>query len=393
VFPSHLSRVGRDWRTRALSVAVVVAVAVTLTPPVAHSEALPVDRFLVADREAIMALPTSGSAWRSVVDNAAKPLVPDLSDQNSMSASYAVAAGLVHVRTGDTAMRDKVVAALRVLPGTELRSPNILSVGRQMAGWIIAADLVGYRDPVFASWVSELRTKNIGGHGRWYAITRTHENSASWGTSSGMSRIAMSAYLGDTADVARAALLLRAYTGEDHEAWPGLPAKQNAGGFERTGAFDESWAGKLDHWVPINGYRNTKPELDGALIESISRSQTSYPEAPDHTGLAYSWELMAGLVMQAQLLSRQGYPDVWSWGDDALRRATDYLHRAGGFSDKNLTSPGRFVPWLIDAAYGTAYADRPAGNGRAFGYTDWLAPTLTNNNTTTQPEPSTAVSQ
>ncbi len=99
--------------------------------------------YLVGSRAGLLALPTSGAAWNTVLSNARLALVPNLADQDNLSPANAVAAGLVYARTGMAAYRDKVVTALRKLPGTEVTA-RTLSIGRQMAGWIMAADLVGY---------------------------------------------------------------------------------------------------------------------------------------------------------------------------------------------------------------------------------------------------------
>lgn len=352
------------------------------------------ERFLIADREAIMALPTSGSAWNSVVSAADQNLVPDLSNQDNSTPANAVAAGLVYVRTGDQAYRDKVVAALERLPGTESNNgARVLSVGRQVAGWVIAADLVDYRESSFVQWVSQIRTGHIGGHGRWDGLTQAHEDTASnWGSFAGASRIAASLYVGDTADVERAATIFRAWVGEAPEAWPGRAVGQGGNGFHPTADFDASWSCVGDGWTPLNtGCSSSKSELDGALVEDISRGSSSWPQDPVQPAFGYSWESMQGVTLQALLLANNGYPEAWGWSDDGLQRATAYLDRVGGFNGSNFHSVNHWVVWAIDAAYGTDYASgRAAGMGRNFGFTDWLAPALApggGSETGSQPEP------
>ncbi|SFK92227.1 alginate lyase family protein [Geodermatophilus ruber] len=305
--------------------------------------------------------PTSGSAWTAVTAAAAdRSGSVDLADQDSTHAARTLAAALVYARTGDAGHRDHVVSVLRQLPGSSLSGARVLSVSRQLAGYVLAADLVGYRDPAFLTYVGGLRTRDIGGHGRWTTIAGTSEDSANnWGTWAMATRVAVSAYLGDTADLARAAAVFRGFTGE----------RASYAGFRPTSDFDPGWAcGGGEAWVPINpascGARG------GALVEDISRSAGSAP-AVDSTGLTYSWEALGGATLSARLLERAGYRDVWAWGDRALLRAAEFLRANGGYPAPFRVN--QYIPHEINAAYGVALGPvGPAGHGRQFGFTDWL---------------------
>jgi hypothetical protein len=85
---------------------------------------------------------------------------------------------------------------------------------------------------------------------------------------------------------------------------------------------------------------------------------------------------MQGAVVQAELLSRQGY-DAWNWGDQALRRAAAFLfalHSRYGESDWGAPSGHAWVPWLLNARYGTHFPETlPARPGKGMGFTDWTA--------------------
>jgi hypothetical protein len=85
---------------------------------------------------------------------------------------------------------------------------------------------------------------------------------------------------------------------------------------------------------------------------------------------------MEGAAEQAELLSRQGY-DAWNWGDQALRRAATFLfalHSRYGESDWGAPSGHAWVPWLLNARYGTHLpATSPAQPGKGMGFTDWTA--------------------
>lgn len=356
-------------RRRAVAVIVVAVlsmVAVLVGSGGGSAGATEGRRFIIGTEAEIRSLPTSGAAWQALRAAADAPLTTNLANQDDLSPASAVAAALVHVRTGETSYRDRVVAALRAIPGTEVGG-RTLSLGRQLAGWIVAADLVGYRDPAFVEWVQGVRTKWIGGHGRWVDLTQTHEaTSSNWGAFAGASRIAASLYLGDAADVARAAQVFRGWLG-DRAAWPTLAVGQSGPGFTPTADFDPSWACAYPTWQPVNGACGDRA---GALVEDISRGE-AYPDATS-IGLSYSWEALQGATMQAILLGRNGYPDVWTWQGSALRGTVAFLAGHAGFEDANFNRVNHWVPAAIDQVYGTTFADRAAGHGRNFGFTDWL---------------------
>ncbi|MDT0277371.1 alginate lyase family protein [Blastococcus goldschmidtiae] len=306
----------------------------------------------------LAARPTSGPAWNAVVKAAAdRSGRVDLTDQDNTHAARTLAAALVAARTGDTAHRDHVVSVLRQLPTASLSGARVLSVSRQLAGYATAADLVGYRDTAFTTWLGGMRTHDIGGHGRWTTISGTSENSANnWGTWAMSTRVAISAYLDDTTDLQRAATVFRGFTG-DRSAYAG---------FQPTGDFEAAWACGGKEWVPINpadcGARS------GALVEDISRSAGS---TPDSTGLTYSWEALGGATLTARILQQAGYTDVWQWNDNALLRAGEFLESNGGYAPRYRAN--QYIPHEINAAYGTTLGPvATAGHGRQFGFTDWL---------------------
>jgi hypothetical protein len=319
--------------------------------------AIPAPGTMLADAAVLAERPTSGRAWDAVVKAAGdRSGSVNLADQDSTHAARTLAAALVYARTGTTAQRDQVVAVLRQLPGASLSGARVLSVSRQLAGYAGAADLVGYRDPAFTSWIGGMRTKDIGNHGRWTTISGTSENTANnWGTWAMATRVAISAYLGDRADLQRAATVFRGFTG-DRAAYAG---------FQPTGDFQAAWACGSD-WVPINpagcGDRS------GALVEDISRSGGT---TPDSTGLTYSWEALGGATLTARLLQRAGWTDVWQWSDNALLRAAEFLEAHGGYAPRYQAN--QYIPHEINAAYGTTLGPvATPGHGRQFGFTDWL---------------------
>jgi hypothetical protein len=183
-----------------------------------------------------------------------------------------------------------------------------------------------------------MRTRNIGNHGRWTTLTGTSENSPNnWGAWALATRIAIDAYLHDTADLARAATVFRGFLG-DRTAYAG---------FRHTADYDPTWGCGETGWAPINP--TTCGPKSGAIVEDISRSAGHYPKADD-TGRTYSWEVLGGATLSARLLQQAGYRDVWQWSDRALLRAATFLHTVGGYPARFRVN--QYIPHEINGAYG-----------------------------------------
>jgi hypothetical protein len=88
----------------------------------------------------------------------------------------------------------------------------------------------------------------------------------------------------------------------------------------------------------------------------------------------YSLETLAGYTLQVELLYRNGYPHIYEFRTQAIKRMGDFITRsedAGGPG----WNPGRVqthIPWLLNRRYGTSYPTVPAQYGRSVGFTDWL---------------------
>jgi hypothetical protein len=328
----------------------------------------------------LLSLPTEGDAWDYMASIAyADWDQADLKDQGSPHAINTLAGAFVYARTSDPIMRikvrDRILAAKQSLDEVfEWRTNSgVLSTSRQLGAYVIAADLIDLKnfdaavDQEFRSWLTTIRTTNIGTHGRWRSITYTCENSASnWGTFACASRIAAGIYLGDTADVDRAAAVLRAYFGE-RGAYPRHAPGRN-GYFEHTAGYQASWSCTVTTWTGINpACGKSGVNLDGVLVEDASRGGGCCTLQGD--GIMYSWEALQGLFVSAELLYRTGrYGDPYSWSDQALRRALDFMQRSGWVISKRAT----YIPWMANARYGTSYLVSPTTGGRIMSWGDWL---------------------
>ncbi len=317
-----------------------------------------------------MALPTSGPAWDALLGFADGDYgVANLSDQDSHHDVSTFGAALVYARTGNATYRERARDGVMAAIGTEREGAtnSILALGRQLGAYVLAADLIdlsGDDDARFREWLTDIRTRTLGGHGRWVSLIGTHEDSANnWGAFAGASRIAAGLYLGDTADVAKAAQVLRGFLG-DKAAWDRFQPVEGSA----------SWACEPKSYVPLNPpCVRDGIDLDGAIVRDIDRGgNRKWP--PGRDGVAYTLEALQGLSVQAELLTENGWGDAWHWSDDALRRAADLVTRSGSAGGRtwNRSEVSYHLPWLFNARYGLDLPTRPAGQGRIFGYTDWL---------------------
>jgi hypothetical protein len=370
-------------RTGATHTPMLAAAATPTLTPTPSPTASPQPRLageMWISRSELMSLPTSGEAWRKLSETAYQNWgKANLRNQDSDHAIYTLAGALVYARTGDEALRmkvkDGIIEAHQSLdePGEWQARNGVLAVGRLLGAYVISADLINLAemdpaaDQEFRSWLRIVRTRDIGSHGRWKAITYTCENApANWGTFACASRIAASIYLGDTADVNRAANIIRAFLGE-RSAYPAdAPGKD--GYFEHTGGYDPSWVCDDATWTAVNpGCVKSGVDLDGVLVEDAARGGGCC--TLKRSGVGYSWEALQGLFVSAELLYRTGaYGDPYQWSDQALRRAVDFMLRSGW----GISNVAKYVPWMANYRYDTAYPTEASFNGRIMSWGDWM---------------------
>jgi hypothetical protein len=105
--------------------------------------------------------------------------------------------------------------------------------------------------------------------------------------------------------------------------------------------------------------------LDGVLPDDQRRGGSFTTSPPKEN---YVWEALQGLLAQAVVLHRAGYP-VFQWQDRALLRAVRWLHQV---ADYPAEGDDTWQPHIVNHYYGTSFpAPVPARAGKNVGWTDW----------------------
>ncbi|HET6202990.1 MAG TPA: alginate lyase family protein [Planctomycetota bacterium] len=299
-------------------------------------------------------LPTNGPAWEALEDAANDPMgPPDLSDQNDDADILVLARALVYARIGGDAYRQQVVAACRAAMGTE-QGGNCLALGRNLSGYVIAADLVGLPQPLdveFRHWVRSALGEELAGR----TLRSTHEDRPNnWGTHAGGSRAVVARFLGDEDELAQAAQVFKGWLG-DRQAYAGFQYGARWWQNDRTAPVGINPRGALREGHSIAGVLPDDQRRGGPFV---------WP--PPHEN--YVYEALQGALLQAVVLDRAGY-DVWGWEDRALLRAFRWLHEEAAFP---AVGDDTWQPHVVNRAYGWNFpAPVPSNPGKNVGFTDW----------------------
>lgn len=306
------------------------------------------------DAEQLASLPIEGAAWDAIAQLAQAPIRrPTLRDQDSPANVATLALALYAARTGDAASAAKVRALCLSVPGTE-RGARALAVARELAAYVIAADLVGIEGEDgarFSNWLRGILHRDFQGR----SIVSTHEQRPNnWGTHAGATRIAIAVYLEDRKEIERAA--------EVFSGWLGGPEGWQQ--FEFGATSWQPW-GLRNYGINPAGATLRGHSIDGVLPDDQRRGGAFRWPPPKEN---YVYEALQGAVTQAMLLERQGF-DVWNWGDRALLRAFRWLHEEANYPARG---DDVWMVHVINRVYGTRYpAASPTVPGKGMGFTDW----------------------
>lgn len=329
----------------------------------------------------LMRRPTTGAAWQRLLADAARnPGPADISDQDSNHDVYTMAAALVCVRIGQycAKARQGVVDAI----GTERRG-RWLAVGRNLAAYIIAADLLGLRaDGIPGSagsrverwvegWLDKRLPDNITEELRGF---RPFGGSANAAAQEGLAYTAVAAYLHDDWALQRAWDAFRTFACD--------PAAPDREGIYLDRSIGDGWTDARNPCAinPAGAARLIPPgvsgagslrRVDGALTGDMRRGG-GYQWIPGYT--QYPWVGLEGFVPAAVILDRAGYR-AFDVADRAVLRTHEYLWYLRSQSGDVRWFDGdraRAIVSLVNAAYGSSFpVNGPVGRGRTVGYTDW----------------------
>jgi hypothetical protein len=319
------------------------------------------DGIWVSEAE-ILALPMSGPAWDELESDATGPWgVADIADLTSDHDVMTLAGALYATRTGDLQMRAQVQAAIESAPGTQ-QGGTLLALSRNLLGYVLAADIIGYRTAWFDNWLGAVRNQQFGSRN---LITYHEDRPNNHGTHAGASRLAVALYLGDATDLANAADVFHGWLG-------------NRAVYQGFSFGDLEW--QVDPAAPVAisplGAVRDGRVFDGLLPEEMRRCDCPFDPAEPFPQVNYTWGALQGATAQAQILSRVGYP-VFAWEDEALLRAARWLEEQAYLPAQG---DDTWIPYVLNTAYGTDLCTAPPGDlevGKAIAYTPWTHPDLT----------------
>jgi hypothetical protein len=329
----------------------------TTTPPPTQPPTLPpvgTSQGIWISRAEIERLPMAGAAWDAVLSAANSGTVtPKLSDQDSPGNVTVLAQALAYARTNDPTYKDKVLSAIQSIINTQSESGGrTLALGRELAAFVVAADLIGLEPAmkqVFGVRLRELIHKTLDG----MTLIECHRKRPNnWGTHAGASIAAVAAYLGDRALLDSTATVFRGYLGDrasydsftynDPLSWHADPSKPV--GINPKGAVKDGFS------------------IDGVLPDDMRRTGgfTKTPSKPN-----YPYGGLDGAYVCAEILTRQGYP-AWEWQDRALLRAGEWLYKKWPADGDNAWQVA-----LFNKVYGTSYPVTGTGPGKGMGWAQW----------------------
>jgi hypothetical protein len=329
--------------------------------------------------------PRCGEAWTMLREAAATPSGrPNLNHLEDETGHLVLAKALVAVRLEGSEfaanLQEEVVALLAEVIGSEYGA-SALDVGRNLGMYVIAADIIDlhairpdFDESVFKPWLRWVLANEFADR----TLRSCHEERPNnWGTHCGASRIAAAAYLNDREELAVAARVFQGWLG-DRDSYAGFTFDSTAFTWMNDPACPTSDSDCRPRPVNPPGAMVSGHNVDGVIVDDQRRSERHrFRWPPKYT--IYVYGALGGAVVQAGILHRFGL-DAWHWGDDAIRRAVEWMYDDRDGKKKWDTcndADKRYVVDLVDHAYGTDFIDRmkckpePSGPGRNIAWTSW----------------------
>lgn len=393
--------------------AAVLLLALGLARPTDEYAKAPAPKAWIWIRPAqVRSLPMSGPEWdargapwfqsRGVYTYAqfdtSRPLLGNIDDATDV---YVLAKALVWLRLVQEATppedperyRAEVQEACLAVRGTENLGPNrsTLALGRNLLGFILAANLIDWDDSVagrresdFCSWVDRVRYQTLSDGGSVLRnLIQAHESRPNnWGLMCGASRLAAAIYLGEPAEEARCWNVFRRWLGDESspftfrlDDWGGLSWQG-----DRTNPVGiNSWNAKKEDCIPIlRSIGGVMPEemRRAGIFPTLAPCDPSWvwPAYPDRSERNYNWTAMQGVIAQAAMHARRGR-DPWTIGNLAIGRAFLWLYRKLQFpvTDPDAGDDDYWLPYLANRIYPKLALPEPVPTkpGQQIGFVDW----------------------
>lgn len=312
-------------------------------------------------------IPMSGTSWVELLDCADNDTTsPDIADQNDNTNAYVLAAAIASVRydaAGDvpnaTFYYNKVVNTINTVVTNGHPGGRTLAWGREIGAYVLAADLIGYSDPAFDTYLDNISDVWLGDALNITLRQMFERRPNNWGSMGFGALAAIYCYRNKTTDLQA----IRDYYVQGIEG--PSPSGYSYG--------ELSWQADSNNPVIINPCNSSISGMDvSGIIPDDMRRGDSFAEPPVHT--EYPWEHLQGTIMAARILERHGM-SIWCAGDMAIYRAVEALQvRLANTYDTQWRAAGDDL-WMlpfIDEVYGTCYAfgqdDRMWKHGKNTGF-------------------------
>lgn len=348
-------------------------------PPVDPPPVTGVRSGVILDRSELMALKTEGAAWNAVYSRAKSQTVDgaNLSDMHMQHDVGTLAVALAGVRLGDAVLIAKAEACLKDAIGTEAGGDS-MDVGRSLAAYVIAADILDIRSGPIFDWLSSFTTKKIAHDNTGVPMTfrqRAWETGTNASCQVGLCSVALAVYLRDRDWLEDNWNAYRRYCGDTTSPFQLKPNQ-----------FGDPWQMDLSQRVGIQRKDAVKNGLniDGANVDMGRSNPSPKPTLSYDARMSlYPWVSLNGAIWAALILHRQGYP-AFEIQDKAILRAVKFLRRLA----KDYNQPGWWgqdkkedVKWLAHIAYPNDLPlseypiTLPVADHDQVGWSDWTHPT------------------
>ena len=302
------------------------------------------------------ARPQTGEPWKRLdaARKGATNISMDSVNGNSGKNGALLALAFYAAATDDAASKAKVVDICKAAMSPGAPRGRTLEQARNLAPIAISLDAIG--DHTLDGMLKTERDRVMPSQG---SVVNCHtKRPNNWGTVSGLARIAVSAHISDTADVALAVKVFRGWLG-DRDAYKGFT----------YGSLD--WQANPTAPVGINPLGSFKGTVfvDGILPDD-QRRQSEHgdkPQFPEYACENYVWQAMGEVFATALILRALGWTDVFTWSDAALQRAYASLHAHGC----EMTGDDSWQ-YANAQMLGVTIPHEGFAPGKSMGWTDWL---------------------